>query len=184
MACANCQALRAELAEARRRLGEETAPGRLARLAEGLKVSPTVAVLINRLDAAGGDVVRADALLRALRGEADEVHESWLAVYVGRARSVLGEGTIANVWSVGYRLTPAGAAVVAAVLDGAVHRPAPRRGSRRRFADAAVREIRGSAETLGALAARHGVTEVSIWRIRHRRAYADVDDDAEAPPAS
>src|SRR5262249_32260061 len=124
-ACPSCTALKAELAALRRKLGEETTPGRIARLSAGFGVSATVAILIDRLAQAEGALVRPEALLYAMRRDARDVDRSWLFVYVRRARAVLGNGTIENVRYLGFRLTQAGAEVVARVLAGAD--PPPRR---------------------------------------------------------
>ena len=47
-----------------------------------------------------------------------------------------------------------------------------------KLTDADVRDIRSSEETGAALARKYGVSAVAIWKVRNRRSFRFVSDDA------
>ena len=118
--CQRCIELEEEVAYLRSELGLLADEDALLTLGRALGVSPVVARLVLALYRANGRLLTVTHLNDAVpsaKGRDEYISQSFFASLVCLARRPLGRDAIETAWARGYRLSPAGMARVAAILE-------------------------------------------------------------------
>lgn len=114
--CARCLELENEVAWLRSELGLRLDMEEIAKLSNAFGFSPNQSKLALTLLASNGRPVTRLQLDEAMPGDADRSY-SYVSVYISHIRQALGFDAIETIWGQGYRLTPAGADQIRAVLQ-------------------------------------------------------------------